>query len=104
MECDDTDAGQGVNQAAAGVPNPHRCECSFCKRKGAIIAAVPAAVGCDIGIVQVIEQTGLCWVQLARKTQWAPMPEIYNRIIAGSRKYDHSAGAQGYKDQGPIEH
>lgn len=23
-----------------GVPDPHRCDCSFCKRKGAIVAAV----------------------------------------------------------------
>lgn len=27
----------------AGLPEPHRCDCSFCKRKGAIVAAVPAA-------------------------------------------------------------
>ncbi|ANJ59463.1 aldehyde-activating protein [Pseudomonas silesiensis] len=26
----------------AGLPQPHRCDCSFCKRKGAIVAAVPA--------------------------------------------------------------
>lgn len=26
-----------------GVPTPHCCDCSFCKRKGAIVAAVPAA-------------------------------------------------------------
>lgn len=25
-----------------GVPAPHRCDCSFCKRKGAIVAAVSA--------------------------------------------------------------
>ena len=24
-----------------GLPNPHRCDCSFCKRKGAVVAAVP---------------------------------------------------------------
>lgn len=23
-----------------GIPSPHRCDCSFCKRKGAIVAAV----------------------------------------------------------------
>ncbi|MHC8381393.1 GFA family protein [Pseudomonas sp. LB3P14] len=26
-----------------GIPTPHRCDCSFCKRKGAIVAAVPAS-------------------------------------------------------------
>jgi len=26
-----------------GLPDPHRCDCSFCKRKGAIVAAVPEA-------------------------------------------------------------
>lgn len=26
-----------------GLPPPHRCDCSFCKRKGAIVAAVHAA-------------------------------------------------------------
>jgi hypothetical protein len=26
-----------------GLPPPHRCDCSFCKRRGAIVAAVPAA-------------------------------------------------------------
>ncbi len=26
-----------------GLPEPHRCDCSFCKRKGAIVSAVPAA-------------------------------------------------------------
>ena len=26
-----------------GLPAPHRCDCSFCKRKGAVVAAVPAA-------------------------------------------------------------
>lgn len=26
-----------------GIPAPHRCDCSFCKRKGAIVAAVPAS-------------------------------------------------------------
>lgn len=26
-----------------GLPTPHRCDCSFCKRRGAIVAAVPAA-------------------------------------------------------------
>ena len=25
-----------------GLPAPHRCNCSFCKRKGAVVAAVPA--------------------------------------------------------------
>jgi hypothetical protein len=25
-----------------GLPAPHRCDCSFCKRKGAVVAAVPA--------------------------------------------------------------
>lgn len=25
-----------------GLPTPHRCDCSFCKRKGAVVAAVPA--------------------------------------------------------------
>ncbi|PMQ11557.1 Phytoene desaturase (lycopene-forming) [Pseudomonas sp. AD21] len=33
------------------------------------------------------------------KLQWAPMPEIYNRIIVGSHQYDHLAGAQAYKDR-----
>jgi all-trans-retinol 13,14-reductase len=30
---------------------------------------------------------------------WAPMPEIYNRIVIGERSYDHVAGAEAYKAQ-----
>lgn len=26
-----------------GIPTPHRCDCSFCKRKGAIVSAVPTS-------------------------------------------------------------
>jgi hypothetical protein len=33
----------------AGLPDPHRCDCSLCKRKGAIVAAVPAA---DLKVIQ----------------------------------------------------
>lgn len=32
-----------------GLPDPHRCDCSFCKRKGAIVAAVPEA---DLKVVK----------------------------------------------------
>lgn len=32
-----------------GLPEPHRCGCSFCKRKGAIVSAVPAA---DLKVLQ----------------------------------------------------
>lgn len=32
-----------------GVPSPHRCDCSFCKRKGAIVSAVPVS---DIKVIR----------------------------------------------------
>lgn len=32
-----------------GIPAPHRCDCSFCKRKGAIVSAVPAS---DIKVIR----------------------------------------------------
>jgi hypothetical protein len=33
----------------SGLSDPHRCDCSFCKRKGAIVAAVPEA---DLKVIQ----------------------------------------------------
>lgn len=33
-----------------GLPDPHRCYCSLCKRKGAIVAAVPTALPFDSNV------------------------------------------------------
>jgi all-trans-retinol 13,14-reductase len=29
--------------------------------------------------------------------QWAPMPEVYNRIVIGDRSYEHVAGANRFR-------
>jgi all-trans-retinol 13,14-reductase len=31
--------------------------------------------------------------------QWAPMPEVYNRVVIDGRSYDHVAGAEAYKQR-----
>lgn len=46
----------------AGLPEPHRCDCSFCKRKGAIVAAVPAP---DLKVIR--GQAALCKYQFGRQ-------------------------------------
>jgi len=34
-----------------------------------------------------------------KKLQWAPMPDVYNRIVVGDRSYEHVAGVERFKER-----